>query len=249
MKLLDSEFKLARENIKKYGNETTSLELNIQQLGEKITLQTKKVELSKTAYDNAVSSGTATEKQLDRLKQNYINNQTTLSRFNNELSDCKEKLLEAEKSLDSIANASENVDAKMKLLDAEYKLAKEKVKAYADEQTNLELDMQHLNEKIQLQTRNVEYSKTAYDKAVASGKESEEQLDRLKQKYINSQTKLEELNNELLNCKDKLSDAKQAMNLMLASDTLPDIIFNDLMTDSERYMKEGIIRDLTAYMP
>lgn len=45
------------------------------------------------------------------------------------------------------------------------------------------------------------------------------------------------------------TDSKQAMNLMLASETLPDIIFNDIMTDSERYMNEGVIRDLTQYMP
>jgi putative aldouronate transport system substrate-binding protein len=44
------------------------------------------------------------------------------------------------------------------------------------------------------------------------------------------------------------TDAKQAMNLMLASETLPDIIFNDIMTDSERYMNEGVIRDLTKYI-
>jgi putative aldouronate transport system substrate-binding protein len=44
------------------------------------------------------------------------------------------------------------------------------------------------------------------------------------------------------------TDAKQAFNLMLASETLPDIIFNDIMTDSERYMNEGVIRDLSNYI-
>lgn len=44
------------------------------------------------------------------------------------------------------------------------------------------------------------------------------------------------------------TDSTQAMNLMLASETLPDIIFNNIMTDSERYMKENVIRDLTPYI-
>ncbi len=44
------------------------------------------------------------------------------------------------------------------------------------------------------------------------------------------------------------TDGTQAMNLMLASDTLPDIIFNNLMKDIERYMEEGVVRDLTDYM-
>lgn len=44
------------------------------------------------------------------------------------------------------------------------------------------------------------------------------------------------------------TDGTQAMNLMLASETLPDIIFNNLMSDIERYMEEGVVRDLTDYM-
>jgi len=44
------------------------------------------------------------------------------------------------------------------------------------------------------------------------------------------------------------TDATQAFNLMLASDTLPDIIFNNVMADAERYMSEGVIRDLTDKM-
>ena len=44
------------------------------------------------------------------------------------------------------------------------------------------------------------------------------------------------------------TDATQAMNLMLASETLPDIIFNNIMKDIERYMEEGIVRDLTDDM-
>jgi putative aldouronate transport system substrate-binding protein len=44
------------------------------------------------------------------------------------------------------------------------------------------------------------------------------------------------------------TDSTQAFNLMLASDTLPDIIFNNVMADAERYMEEGVIRDLTEYI-
>ena len=44
------------------------------------------------------------------------------------------------------------------------------------------------------------------------------------------------------------TDPKQALNLMLASETLPDIIFASIMVDAERYMDEGVIRDLTDYI-
>ena len=44
------------------------------------------------------------------------------------------------------------------------------------------------------------------------------------------------------------TDANQAFNLMLASDTLPDIIFNNVMADADRYMQEGVIRDLSEHI-
>jgi putative aldouronate transport system substrate-binding protein len=44
------------------------------------------------------------------------------------------------------------------------------------------------------------------------------------------------------------TDGTQAMNLMLASETLPDIIFNNIMGDIERYMEEGIVRDLSDHI-
>ena len=45
------------------------------------------------------------------------------------------------------------------------------------------------------------------------------------------------------------TDGNQAFNTMLASEKLPDIIFWGLMSDAERYMEEGVIRDLTKEMP
>lgn len=45
------------------------------------------------------------------------------------------------------------------------------------------------------------------------------------------------------------SDANQAFNLMLASDTLPDIIIHSFMNDADRYIDEKVIRDLTDALP
>lgn len=44
------------------------------------------------------------------------------------------------------------------------------------------------------------------------------------------------------------TDGTQAFNLMMASETLPDIIYHGLMADAGRYIDEGMIRDLTPYM-
>ncbi|MCL1795787.1 MAG: hypothetical protein FWG37_02735 [Clostridia bacterium] len=44
------------------------------------------------------------------------------------------------------------------------------------------------------------------------------------------------------------ADGAQTLNLVLASSTLPDLIFGGLATDAERHMEEGTIRDLTPYI-
>ena len=44
------------------------------------------------------------------------------------------------------------------------------------------------------------------------------------------------------------TDGTQAFNLMLASESLPDVICHPLMKDAARYMDEGTIWDLTPYM-
>lgn len=105
MKLLDAEFRAASEEMKSYGEQSDHLELKQQQLTEKINLQAQKVKLSKEAYEKALSSGTATNKQLDNLQIAYNNNQTTLSKLNNEL-------IENNKRLDEVSKQTEAVTEK-----------------------------------------------------------------------------------------------------------------------------------------
>lgn len=105
MGLLDAQFKLSKEEIKEYGEETDQLTLKQEQLTQKINLQTQKVNLSKEAYDKAVEGGKASDKQLDNLQKAYITNQTTLQKLNNELVDNKEKIDNASKSSESFGDS------------------------------------------------------------------------------------------------------------------------------------------------
>lgn len=113
MKQLDSEFKLAKENAKAYGDEQTQLELDMQHLAEKIELQTKKVNASKEAYENATTGGKATDKQLDKLKQSYLDNQVSLAKMNNELKNCKDKLDSNTSSTDEATESNNKLDDSM----------------------------------------------------------------------------------------------------------------------------------------
>ncbi|MDF2609044.1 MAG: hypothetical protein K0R92_518 [Lachnospiraceae bacterium] len=105
MALLDAQFKLSKEEIKAYGNETDQLTLKQEQLTQKINLQTQKVNLSKEAYDKAVVSGKASDKQLDNLQKAYITNQTTLQKLNNELAENKTKIDTVNKSTNTFGDS------------------------------------------------------------------------------------------------------------------------------------------------
>jgi hypothetical protein len=109
MSLLESQFRLTKEEIKSYGSETDQLVLKSDKLTQEIILQTKKVDLAKEAYDKAVASGKASDKQLDNLQKAYIDNQTKLQKLNNELSENKNRLDKAAKSGDSFGSTIRNL--------------------------------------------------------------------------------------------------------------------------------------------
>jgi hypothetical protein len=109
MGLLESQFKLTKEEIKSYGSEADQLSLKSEKLTQEIILQTKKVDLSKEAYDKAVASGKASDKQLDNLQKSYIDSQTKLQKLNNELAENKTKIDKAAKSADSFGGSIRNI--------------------------------------------------------------------------------------------------------------------------------------------
>lgn len=113
MKQLDSEFKIAKENAKSYADEQTQLEIDMQNLSEKIEMQTKIVSKSKDAYEKATSEGKATDKQLDSLKQSYLDSQVKLAKMNNELNTCKEKLENASESIEDATDANKKLDSSL----------------------------------------------------------------------------------------------------------------------------------------
>ena len=72
MGLLDAEFKLATQQAKNYGSETDQLGLKTEYLTQKIALQNQKVEEAKKAYDAAMSSQSASAKEIDALDKKLL---------------------------------------------------------------------------------------------------------------------------------------------------------------------------------
>lgn len=118
------------------------------------------------------------------------------------------KVIQLSMDYGSFTGGISEIDRKMKQLDSEFKLAKEKAKSYADEQTNLEIVMQELEEKISLQTKKVNESQKAYENAASQEGANKKSVDRLKQSYLDSRVALEKLNNELKDTSEKLEDVK-----------------------------------------
>ncbi len=110
MQLLDQEFKLAQEQAKNYGNASDQLALKEDYLTQKIALQNQKVEEAKKAYDAAMSSQNASQKEIDELDKRLLKERTTLEQLNGQLKDAQAKTLgldeankELNKSLKEIA--------------------------------------------------------------------------------------------------------------------------------------------------
>ncbi len=99
------------------------------------------------------------------------------------------------------------VNRKMGLLDAEFKLAQERAKNYGKETDELGLKQEYLTQKIALQTQKVEAAKQAYNAAMSARNASQKEIDALDKKLLQERTTLEQLNGQLKNADENLKNA------------------------------------------
>jgi chromosome segregation ATPase len=199
MGLLDQEFKLASEMAKQYGSETDQLKIKEDQLTQKIALQNQKLEEAKKKYDDVMSSKDRNNKKTDDADKALLKERTALEKLNNELAANKEKM-------DQVAMS--DIDRKMALLQQEFELASEKSKEFATDTEQLTQKSNLLSDKIALQTQKVEMTKKAYDDARTSGEMNEQQLDALYSAYLQNETALSKLNNELHDNDEKVKNSE-----------------------------------------
>lgn len=125
MGLLEAEFKLAREQAKNYGTETDQLRIKKEALSQKIQLQSKIVDENRKAYDKAMSSGNATEKQVDALDKRLLTARTTLEKLNGDyVQVCKE--------LDEYSEKQENAGDKIEETDEKQRTFGDTIRSIAD---------------------------------------------------------------------------------------------------------------------
>ncbi len=104
MGLLDAEFKLAQERVKNYGTETDNLGVKQDYLRQKIELQRQKVEAAKKAYDEALTSQQASEKQIDALDKRLLQERTSLEKLTGQLKEADDEIEKANKSTKSFGD-------------------------------------------------------------------------------------------------------------------------------------------------
>ena len=102
------------------------------------------------------------------------------------------------------------INRKMGLLDAEFKLATEQAKNYGTETDKTALKQEYLAQKIELQKKKVEEAKKAYDAVMSTQGASQKEIDALDKKLLQERTTLEKLNGELKNEQEQTDKATKA---------------------------------------
>ena len=102
------------------------------------------------------------------------------------------------------------INRKMGLLDAEFKLAQEQAKNYGTETDKLGLKQEYLTQKIELQKKKVQEAEKAYNAVMSTQGASQKEIDALDKKLLQERTTLERLNGELKEEKEKTDEATKA---------------------------------------
>ncbi len=102
------------------------------------------------------------------------------------------------------------INRKMGLLDAEFKLATEQAKNYGTESDKLGIKQEYLTQKIELQKKKVEEAEKAYNAIMSTQGASQKEIDALDKKLLQERTSLEKLNGELKEEEDQTNKANKA---------------------------------------
>lgn len=109
MRLLESEFNLAAEQAKEFGDESDQLRLKQEKLQQKIILQTKAVEEAAKAYDKAVVANKDNAKAVDYLDKKLLDARIALQRSKNELNELNAETEKASETNRSFGDAIRDV--------------------------------------------------------------------------------------------------------------------------------------------
>lgn len=107
------------------------------------------------------------------------------------------------------------VNRKMGLLDAEFKMAQQQAKNYGNETDVLGLKQDYLGQKIALQQQKVDAAKKAFEDAAQSQNASSKELDNLQKRVLNETTALERMRGELQTAnqaQEELNDSQADAN-------------------------------------
>lgn len=94
MNMARSQFRLAQSSANEFGNSTESLQNKAKYLNSAITIQKEKVEALRAAMQDAAARTGTDSEQTQKLARQFVNAQTQLNKFNNELRNTNRELNE-----------------------------------------------------------------------------------------------------------------------------------------------------------
>ena len=198
LRLLDDEFRLATEQAKSFGDESTQLELKQETLRQKFILQEKAVKQAEKAYDEILQIQDASAKKIDYADSQLLKARTALEKTRNELKEIDEKM-------SASSHRTEELGSSMEILNKRLQLATERNRLNGESVEALEEQYELLSQKVEQNYELVEIAREKYEKATKAEDTNREALKRLETQLLDAQIAYEQSSNKLTEMSGKMS--------------------------------------------
>ncbi len=197
LRLLDDEFRLATEQAKSFGDESSKLELKQETLRQKFILQEKAVKQAEKAYDEILQTQDASAKKIDYAVSQLLKARTALEKTRNELKEIDEKM-------SASGQRTEELGSYMEILNKRLQLATERNRLNGESVEALEEQYELLSQKVKQNYELVEIAREKYRKAAEATDTNKEALKRLETQLLDAQIAYEQSSNELAEMSEKM---------------------------------------------
>lgn len=198
LRLLDDEFRLATEQAKSFGDESSKLELKQETLRQKFILQEKAVKQAEKAYDEILQTQDASAKKIDYADSQLLKARTALEKTRNELKEIDEKMSASSHRTEELGSSMEILNKRLQLTTERNRLNGESVEA-------LEEQYELLSQKVEQNYELVEIAREKYEKATKAEDTNREALKRLETQLLDAQIAYEQSSNKLTEMSGKMS--------------------------------------------
>jgi TP901 family phage tail tape measure protein len=214
MKLMQSQFKLARSELGANATELDRLKLKSQEYTKKVQIQEQMVKELEEAHRKSVETKGADSRATQNLEARLNSARTRLNYMNQDLKNVNNEVA-------NYGTGIKAINSKMKVLESEFKLVSSAIGDQASELDKLKLKSQEYSNKVQLQEQIVNELEQAHrESAEAKGLDAREtqelavELNSARTALNNTQRDLRNTNSEISNYGTGLKALNRQMNVL-----------------------------------